>query len=227
MNDPTEHPDPSEQRRADVLHRLKISRATFSRNSPQDRALIAAADLIESQAAVLSGLREERDALRVERYERYFGHRCSRMPQHAGPPSDPSMLLPVPCPDCFSVESLTRRVPFVEGSQRGFMAEGEPVDVAVLPPVEPSPGITLGQCPTCGDAVDVWDDLALGLRVRTRALHHLALEGWPGPDGQDYIDRERLIDAAIARAYEDEQDGEPMPTRMTTPVDRKQDRSRR
>lgn len=63
------------------------------------------------------------------------------------------------------------------------------------------------------------EDIARALRIRTRALRHLAEDLAPGPDGQDYIDRERAIDAALDRAYEDETDGEPLPHRMTASRD--------
>lgn len=49
---------------------------------------------------------------------------------------------------------------------------------------------------------DVEDDLLGALRLRNAALKEAALDIQPGPDGQDYIDRERMVCEWIERGRE-------------------------
>ncbi len=50
---------------------------------------------------------------------------------------------------------------------------------------------------------ELWDDLTLALKVRNEALRQAALDCHPGPDGQDYLDRDRLVLKWIHAAYEE------------------------
>ncbi len=57
-------------------------------------------------------------------------------------------------------------------------------------------------------ADELEDDLLLCMEVRALALEEAALEFQAGPDGQDYLDRSRMIRRWVEAAYERHGDGE-------------------
>jgi len=57
-------------------------------------------------------------------------------------------------------------------------------------------------------ADELEDDLLLCMEVRALALEEAALEFQVGPDGQDYLDRSRMIRRWVEAAYERHGDGE-------------------